>query len=305
MRGALDPRPDRILHSSDRSPSLGGIAICPPDTQQHASESPASSPFRRAAQVKLGAVTFPVSDGNAASQDQESCEVEIDGARRRIRFHDYERVYEVPGLYERLFRDELGARSPEVVCELLGEQLEAEGTDASKLRVLDLGAGNGMVGEELKRLGVGSVVGVDIIDGARDAAQRDRPEVYDDYLVADLSEPTPEEHARLARHEFNALVTVAALGFDDMPPRAFAVAHNLIPKGGWIAFNVKEEFVGDGDTTGFGAFLRRMVESGVIEPQARRLHRHRRSITGEPLHYVMVVATKLADVPLDWAEPPK
>jgi len=191
-----------------------------------------------------------------------------------------------------------------VVCELLAEQLEADGTDPAKLRVLDLGAGNGMVGEELKRLGVSSVVGVDIIEGAAAAAERDRPEVYDDYLVADLSEPTPEEHARLARHECNALVTVASLGFDDMPPRAFAVAHNLIPNGGWIAFNVKEEFVGEEDSTGFGAFLRRMIESGVIEPRARRLHRHRRSITGEPLHYVMFVTTKLTDVPLDWADQP-
>ena len=43
---------------------------------------------------------------------------------------------------------------------------------AAQLRVLDVGAGNGMVGEELDRMGAKHIVGVDIIPEAAEAAQR-------------------------------------------------------------------------------------------------------------------------------------
>ena len=61
-------------------------------------------------------------------QDEEWCEVEIDGDRRRIRFHDYASIYEVPGLYERLFAERLECDSPRVVTDLLAEQLEPPGS---------------------------------------------------------------------------------------------------------------------------------------------------------------------------------
>ncbi len=48
------------------------------------------------------------------------------------------------------------------------------------LRVLDLGAGNGVVGEELKKRGVSRLVGVDIITEAQAATERDRPGVIND-----------------------------------------------------------------------------------------------------------------------------
>ena len=35
--------------------------------------------------------------------------------------------------------------------------------------------------------GVGTVVGVDILDEAANATERDRPDVYDDYVVVDLT----------------------------------------------------------------------------------------------------------------------
>ena len=40
----------------------------------------------------------------------------------------------------------------------------------TELRVIDLGAGNGMMGEVLKREGVARLVGADIIPEAREAA---------------------------------------------------------------------------------------------------------------------------------------
>ncbi|MGH3822900.1 MAG: methyltransferase, partial [Pseudonocardiaceae bacterium] len=46
------------------------------------------------------------------AQDEEWCEVVVEGERRRIRFHDYHEIYSIPGLYERLFYDTLGCESP-------------------------------------------------------------------------------------------------------------------------------------------------------------------------------------------------
>ena len=64
-------------------------------------------------------VRFPSDDEAAASQDTEWCEVVADGEKHTIRFHDYHEIYDIPGLYERIFHDHLKCRSPEVVIGLL------------------------------------------------------------------------------------------------------------------------------------------------------------------------------------------
>ena len=74
--------------------------------------------------------------------------------------------------------------------------------------------------------------GVDLLPEAAAAAQRDRPTVYDDYLVADLTQLTGEERRRLTARRFNCLVSVAALGFDDIPPLALATAYDEVQAGG-------------------------------------------------------------------------
>src|SRR3954466_7232239 len=96
------------------------------------------------------AVEFP--DDLARDQDHEWCLVTVNGRTRKVRFHDYDEIYKVPGLYEFLFYERLECCSPEVVVGLLADEITAEAVDPSTLRVLDLGAGNGMVGEELAEL---------------------------------------------------------------------------------------------------------------------------------------------------------
>src|SRR2546423_6599249 len=142
-------------------------------------------------------------------QDAEWCVVEIDGQWREIRFHDYAEIYNQPGLYERLFYDVLGCDSPAFTCARLTEAMRAAGADPGRLRVLDLGAGNGIVAETLVGHGAELVVGVDILPEAQAAADRDRPGVYADYLVADMSALTPAQHETLAAHGLNGLACVA------------------------------------------------------------------------------------------------
>jgi len=231
-------------------------------------------------------------------QDEEWCEVLIDGEPRRIRFHDYHEIYSIPGLYEHLFYELLECDSPRAVTGLLGGELRDEGRSASELRVLEVGAGNGMVGEELTELGVDSIVGVDIIEEAAVAAERDRPGTYDDYLIVDLTDIPPDTHAALRERRFNCMVTVAALGFGDIPPDAFANAFNLVEPDGLVAFNIKEDFISDGDGSGFSRLISDAMDDGTIEVLAERRYRHRLSIAGEPLHYVAIVARKRGDLPL-------
>ncbi|MGD8329897.1 MAG: methyltransferase [Acidobacteriota bacterium] len=230
-------------------------------------------------------------------QNVEWCEVAVDGTRERVRFHDYARIFEVPGLYERIFYDILRCNSPERVIGMLEEILAESGYDPGELRVIDVGAGNGIVGEELAALEPDCVVGLDILEAAQQAAQRDRPEVYDDYLVTDLTEMSDVTGELLERAQFNCLTSVATLGFNDIPPEAFAAAADFVATPGWLAFNLKEDFLEAGEQSGFGGFIHRLQQAGIIRIEAYRRYRHRLSVAGEPLHYVALVARKLKDIP--------
>lgn len=242
---------------------------------------------------------FPERD-EGWDQDEERFELELDGETRQLRSHDYAEIFAVPGLYEQLFYDVLKCQSPQRVCGLLAKELRSEGADTEELTVLDLGAGNGMVAEELAELGAETIVGVDIIPEAEMAAERDRPEVYEDYHVVDLTDIPPETRSELEDAEFNCLTSVAALGFGDIPPLAFTEAYNFVEDEGWVAFNIKEQFLNGNDDTGFSQLMRRMIEEGAIELRGQERYQHRVSIAGDPLHYVAMVGRKQAEVPTAW-----
>jgi SAM-dependent methyltransferase len=230
-------------------------------------------------------------------QDAEWCRVTVGGETREIRFHDYEEIYAIPGLYELLFYERLKCCSPRVVRELLEQELADEDVDPSILRVLDLGAGNGMVGEQLAELDVETIVGIDLLPEAAAAAERDRPGVYERYHVLDLTALSGPRRRELRSHRFNSLVTVAALGFGDIPPLAFAEAFNLVADGGWIAFNIKEHFLDDGEPTGFSRLIGKLLETGIVDQRAEKVYTHRLATNGEALDYVAIVGVKQSDVP--------
>lgn len=250
---------------------------------------------------QLDASTFRVricSTSSDLGQDEESFEFRHEGETRRLRIHDYADIYQVPGLYEALVYDKLECTSPPRLADLLANVLPDWPEDPSDLRVLDLGAGNGIMAEELRRIGVGHVVGLDLLPEAALAARRDRPKVYDDYVVVDLTSMPEKEAERLADARFDCLVTAAALGFGDIPPDAFAAAFNLIATQGWLAMTIKEDFLDPhGDGSGFAQLLRSLIDEGIIEIQAYHRYCHRRSVDGDQLFYLAVVARKMSDIP--------
>ena len=251
--------------------------------------SPTTSPSPSTANV---VIRLPGKIDGSLDQDQEWCEVEVDGRSRRLRFHDYAEIYNIPSAYEKLFYGELKCTSPGVVRDLLEQALVTTGYDASSLRVIDVGAGNGLVGAEMRALGASTVVGADIIPEAAEAALRDRPEVYDDYLVVDLTDLSDADRDRMRQHDFNCLTCVAALGFGDMPPEAFLEAVHYVSPSGWLAFCIKERFLGDEDESGFAGLVRRLMDEGTLEVIAQQRYIHRLDMRGRPLYYEAVVARR-------------
>jgi len=241
-------------------------------------------------------IRFP-KDAGGLQQDQEWFEVLLDGEWQRHRFHDYDELYRVPGLYEALFYRVLRCNSPLRVVSLLNEVLKEEGEDAEDLCVLDVGAGNGMVGYELQGIGVQNVLGIDIIEDAKLATQRERPWCYTDYVVDDLTALSAESEERILRQQPNAMTCVAALGFGDIPTTAFLKSVDLLDTPAWMAFNVKEDFVHEREHSGFAEMLRDLARSDIMQIRAYRRYRHRLSSAGEPLHYIAMVAQKRREIP--------
>jgi SAM-dependent methyltransferase len=236
--------------------------------------------------------------GSRFSQDDEWCVVQqADGSWGEFRFHDYDRIFEVPGLYEKIFYDVLGCDSPRFMVGLLAEALATADVPAGELRVLDLGAGNGIMAEELAAVGVEHTVGVDILTEARDAAHRDRPGLYADYHVADLTALPADQREVLAEHELNALTVVAALGFGDIPPVAFRTAYDLVADGGWVVLTIKDAFLAEEDTTGFGGMIAGAIAAGDLEVVRRERFQHRLATDSSPLLYDGIVARKRGSLP--------
>ncbi|MDD5510546.1 MAG: hypothetical protein PHI12_07045 [Dehalococcoidales bacterium] len=220
--------------------------------------------------------------------------------KRRIRLHDYAEIYDIPGLYERVFCDMLKSRSWEVIPSMLSYEINKSSKNEGSLRVLDFGAGNGMVGEALlSQIECELMIGVDIIPEARKAAGRDRPCVYDEYHVIDMSQIEPATRKKLADFRFNCLVTVAALGFSDIPTGAFVEAFNLIQNKGWIAFNIKDKFLTNRDDTGFARLVKRILNNDILDVRFEQKYRHRFSIDGKELYYSAIVGKKKRDIIFD------
>jgi hypothetical protein len=116
----------------------------------------------------------------------------------------------------------------------------------------------------------------------------------DDYYVMDLSQPDEQERRKLGGWNFNALVTVAALGFGDIPTKAFVNAFNIVENNSWIAFNIKDRFFSDDDDTGYNQMLQEMIGNS-LQVYKKHHYCHRLSMAGEPLYYYAVIGRKEND----------
>ena len=197
----------------------------------------------------------------------------------RLRVQDYERLFGVPGLYEEVVQRRLGCRTPDRMAALLAGAAARIGWEPAAVRILDAGAGNGVSGEALAAQGMRPVVGLDILPAARDAALRDRPGVYDAYLVADLCALTPAERQVIRDAAPNALACVGSVGRGHLPAEAVAAALELLAPDALVTYAFDVELGADP--------LHDLLRDA--EQLARERALHRRTVTGGERHWEAVV----------------
>ena len=179
-------------------------------------------------------VRFPPHPATAATG--EHVEVVFADRVEALRIHEYERVYAIPGLYEELVHRRLGCRTPERMAGMVADAVARLGWDPGDVRIVDAGAGNGVSGEAFAARGMRPVVGLDVLPAARAAALRDRPGVYDAYLVADLAALSPEEAAVIRDARPNLLACVGSVGDGHLPVEAVAAALALLEPDALLAY---------------------------------------------------------------------
>lgn len=243
---------------------------------------------------RIGEFEVILADDFGHKQDEEYFYIKRSSEWELVRFHDYATIYEIPGLYDWLFYETLACQSQHTVAHALQEGADSHMITASpaELRVLDLGAGNGIIGQQLRDLGARTVLGIDILDEAAHAASRDHPGVYTDYLVADLTHMTASQQDRIERFQPNLMVCVAALGFGDIPVPAFNRAVDLLEADAWLIFNIKDAFLTDGHPSGFSQMISSAVDTGALQLLRSTQTLHRTTVTGSPLHYTCITARK-------------
>ena len=232
--------------------------------------------------------TVELDDGAGRDQAAESLLVRFaDGREERMRLHEYDRVYAIPGLYEEVVQRRLECLSPRVLADAL---LAHAGLAPEDLRVFDLAAGNGVTGEELAARGVAELVGSDNIPEARDAAERDRPGLYSTYVVGDIDE-TPELRELVRSHSLNALVCAGALGLGHISAASFDRLWSEFPAGSLFSASVEESLAEPGGSD-FGDYIAELDAGDEAEILQRERFRHRSLMGGGEVHYLAVVARK-------------
>ncbi|MGB3401449.1 MAG: methyltransferase domain-containing protein [Microcoleaceae cyanobacterium] len=231
-----------------------------------------------------------------------------DGSEKTFTLQNYAEIYQIPLLYEK-FCIKACYQSPETLAMLLVSQLIQAKIDIESLIILDIAAGSGLFGKNIAKYGVKSIVGVDIIPEAAQAAQRDYPGVYEKYYIEDLTNISPTAQQELDNRGFNCLVCCSSLSCH-FPIQGFINSFNMIEPDGWIAFNVNTYILEDLENTEsfeykkaaeFGQLYHQMVKAGILEVTQKHYYLHRYLTNGKALDYVAITARKRGNIPENWA----
>lgn len=172
------------------------------------------------------------------------------------------------------------------------------------MRILDFAAGNGRVGVEL-RLQLGRIPGIDrliatdLLESAKMAALRDRRKgLYDEYVVADLTQSEVIEQFKAER--FNVVTICAALGpgDGDMPLEVVDAAIEILRPGGLLVFTVNEGAGADAADR-YGGFLSSVKanQEATHWKSMRKIdmvvYNHRLNVKGEWIEYTALLYEKV------------
>jgi hypothetical protein len=173
---------------------------------------------------------------------------------------------------------------------MLADAADALGWDRGAMRVLDIAAGNGVSGEALAAAGLHPVLGTDIVPSARDAALRDRPGLYDQYLTLDLLALTDDQRRVIAALGANALSCVAPVGAhgSELPPSVLMAAAELLAPDALVVY-MHDPQRGLADAMTAEVWRAGLGDGIEAHELARRRYVHRYTVNGEPFEMVGVV----------------
>ena len=141
----------------------------------------------------------------------------------------------------------LGFSGPRAGAEALARHVADRGA-----RVLDAGAGTGMVGEELALLGFGHITALDLSPGMLKTANEKT--VYEELVVGELGKPLGFETGR-----FDATTCIGTLTIGHAPPESLDELVRVTKAGGAIVFSMRTDYLTEG---GFDAKQAALEEAG-------------------------------------------
>lgn len=124
------------------------------------------------------------------------------------------------------------------------------------VRVLDAGAGTGLAGTELARLGYGRLTAIDLSEAM--LAEASAKGVYEDVRRTDLSLPLDD----FATDAFDGAILVGVFSFGQAPAHALDEILRVVRPGGTIAFTMRTDFH-EQDAMGVASKLAELEHAGA------------------------------------------
>ena len=206
-----------------------------------------------------------------------------DGGQVETGLHDYAALYAVQGLYEAVYLVRLEGGSPQLLADALAEAVPAG--ERAGLRVLDVGAGTGAVGERLHAAGFRSIAATDLEPASEVAVRRDRAEAYTDVRTLDLLDLDAGDEAWLDALAPSVVTVAGAVGFGHLPVGALHVLTQRLPAGGLLALTVARDVERAPELAEHAALLL----GPAYTLRTRREGLHRRTATGGRLEVAALV----------------
>ncbi len=230
---------------------------------------------------------------NDTRQSSETFTAIVDGQRRKYSMHDYRSMYSIPDLYDAMMYGMLGCDTPRRLAAEFKSKIAIEGLN-EQLRILDIGAGSGAFAEHLRDSGlpVDKIMGLDIFPQAREAALRDRPAAYDDYLLCDLTNLAADEKFHLDEFAPNCVAVASATGWGNhIPVEGFQNAFDMLSDRGWFVFHVKPDDP-DPECVALNEWIDGLVADNKIDNISGDEIFHRWNTSGDRIHYSYVIGRK-------------
>ena len=226
-------------------------------------------------------------------QSDEYFSATIEGERKHFNIHDYATLYEIPWLYDVALYHALVCRTPTEMSDAIARVWSSDNVDPADFRVLELGAGSGVFGHELRHtLTVGHLEAIDICPEARMAAERDRPGLYDKYYVDDLTNLRPETSEAFRDVKFNVVSVASATGWGNhIPVEGFQKGFELLSSEGWFIFHVKPNDP-DPECIELCEWIDELIASGRLKQHYRGSHFNRQSSNGSDIFYDVIIGQK-------------